>query len=153
MPFFSTFETIEDHAKYRTELKTALKSPIGKKFYYFKRHKLIPKRNHLLVIEPPKDVIKTLGKPTAMGRCELNDRKELVLSPEVGKMLVRPVRRYIETFYTERTIYIPKDEPEDIDLDENSPQTEQVVPKAPLVPQPLSSTSPGNLVSNTPPKA
>jgi serine/threonine protein kinase len=152
MPFFKTLEIIEDHNKYKAELKTALKAALGKKFLYFNKHKLTPKRDHLLLIDPPQDVVKVLGNPRALGKCELNDKEEIVLAPSTGKMSVRPVRKYVETFYKDRAIFVPHNEPEGEETELISQQTgaSKVVPLAPPLPPPLSGTAPGKLDANAP---
>jgi serine/threonine protein kinase len=142
MPFFKTITIIEDHDKYKTELKAALKLAAGKKFLYFNKHKLTPKRDHLLVIDPPPDVAKALGAPKAQGKCELNDKDEIVLAPSAGKMRVRPVRKYVETFFKEKQIFVPADEPED-EIDQVAKENAKVAPLAPPLPTP--GNAPGKL--------
>ena len=149
MPFFKTIETIEDHNKYKTELKTALKAAAGKKFLYFNKHKLTPKRDHLLVIDPPQDVVKTLGTPKALGKCELNEKEEIVLAPSVGKMRVRPVRAYVQTFWKDREIFVPKDEPEGDETELLAQQTTPGNGPTQTLTTPLVGTSPGKLDPNT----
>src|SRR6476646_3790061 len=123
MPFFKTLETIEDHAKYKTELKTALKTVAGKKFFYFKKHKLTPKRDHLLLIDPVPAMVKTLGAPQAFGKCSLNDKAEVVLKPSVGKLRVKPVRKYVQTFCMDHEIFVPLDEPDEEETEPTSLQS------------------------------
>jgi serine/threonine protein kinase len=147
MPFFKSLETIQDHTKYKTELKTALKTVAGKKFFYFKKHKLTPNRDHLLLIDPPPDLVKTLGTPKALGKCALNEKEEVVLTPSVGKMLVKPIRKYVQTFCMEREIFVPLNEPED---EETAPTSLQTTGKTGTpTPTPGMGTAPGKLDPNT----
>jgi serine/threonine protein kinase len=149
MPFFKTITIIEDHDKYKAELKAALRVAVGKKFLYFNKHKLAPKRDHLLLIDPHPDVAKGLGTPKALGKCELSDKDEIVLAASTGKMRVRPVRKYVETFFKERPIFVPQDEPEDeIDQIPNENAPAKAVPLTPPLPTPPSGNAAGKLAPN-----
>jgi serine/threonine protein kinase len=151
MPFFKTIETIQDHAKYKAELKTALKTVAGKKFFYFKKHKLTPNREHLLLIDPPPDLVKMLGTPKALGKCTLNDKEEVVLTPGVGKMRVKPIRKYVQTFCMDREIFVPLDEPDDEETGPTSLQTTRGNVGTQSPQPPTLGTAPGKLDPKTPP--
>jgi hypothetical protein len=114
MAFFKELTDITDPAKYVNELKAAFRSPNGKKFAYFNNHPKCPKRPHLVLVDYEGGIAKLLGgTPKAEGKVIITDKEEISFETTKGAMKVRPLKKYIETFYKTRPILVPTNEPED----------------------------------------
>lgn len=114
MPFFTELTDITDPAKYVNELKAAFRSPNGKKFAYFINHPKCPKRPHLLLVDYEGGIAKMLGgTPKAEGKVIITDKEEISFDTTKGAMKIRPLKKYIETFYKTRPILVPTTEPDE----------------------------------------
>src|SRR4051812_31032330 len=106
MPFFTKLADIATESNYKTELKAALKSPNGKKFAYFANHPAC-KRPHLLLVDFDPTFLKSLGAPKAEGKVLIEtegSEDQIKLEPLKGTLKIRPLKKYIESFYTARSI-------------------------------------------------
>jgi hypothetical protein len=144
MPFFTELTDITDPAKYVNELKAAFRSPNGKKFAYFNNHPKCPKRPHVLLVDYEGGIAKMLGgTPKAEGKVFITDKEEISFDTTKGAMKIRPLKKYIETFYKTRPILVPTTEPEEESPAKSSDTTNTAkpptqVPSSPPLSQPQS---------------
>jgi hypothetical protein len=153
MPFFTELTDITEPAKYVNELKAAFKSPNGKKFAYFNNHPKCPKRPHVLLVDYEGGIAKLLGgTPKAEGKVFITDKEEIRFETTKGAMKIRPLKKYIETFYKTRPILVPTDEPEEESSAKSSDTTLTTqAPSTTTTANPQTQTVPSSLPPSRPP--
>jgi hypothetical protein len=151
MPAFKQLTDLTQEPDYRNELKVAFKSCNGKKFHYFAKHPKCPKRRHTLVVDGDPGILKMFGGTAkAEGKVFVQpgegDKELLRFEIAKGAMRLRPLKKYVETFYKTREILVPADEPEEGE-DEGAAEEMTGVPQPmPPLPEPPKEPAP------TPPK-